>query len=271
MSSENNLTIRDYIDRAMGGRPRNKKRLSSVRTRSSAAKGFHQILSSRSAPRSTRGPAKSGGLKAADYLARPVHAKYKFKHRPALTLGKKAIENTDVFAGHPALHEPGVPTLKTAALSQPIKNDLARLRSAGLRSLPRQVETSELQKIKNSIVKAAQKYDLPANLINGVIRAESNFQVKAVSHAGAQGLMQLMPKTARELGVKNPFNIEENIDGGSRYLRKMLDSFGGDLKLALAAYNAGPEAVKKYGGKVPPFRETRQYVNRVLRFSRQTV
>jgi soluble lytic murein transglycosylase-like protein len=81
--------------------------------------------------------------------------------------------------------------------------------------------------------------------------------------------MQLMPATARELGVKNPFNIEQNIDGGSRYLRKMLDSFGGDLKLALAAYNAGPEAVIKYGGKVPPYRETQQYVRRVLRFTRQ--
>jgi soluble lytic murein transglycosylase-like protein len=271
MPSENHLTIRDYIDRAMGGRPRNKKRLSSARTRSSAAKGFHQILSSRSASHAARGPAKSGGLKAADYLARPVHAKSKFKPRSAIALGKKALENTDTTAEYPALHGSRVPALKPAALSPTIRNDLARLRSAGLRSLHNHVGASELQKIKSSILKASQKYDLPANLINGVIRAESNFQVKAVSHAGAQGLMQLMPKTARELGVKNPFNIEENIDGGSRYLRKMLDSFGGDLKLALAAYNAGPEAVKKYGGKVPPFRETQQYVKRVLRFTRQTV
>jgi soluble lytic murein transglycosylase-like protein len=271
MSSEYHLTIRDYIDRAMGGRPRNKKGLSSTRTRSSAAKGFHQILTSRSAPRSTRAPAKSGGLKAADYLARPVHAKNKLKPRSAIAPGKKAIANTDVSAGHPALGESKLSAVKTAALSRPIKNDVSHLRAAGLRSLHRQVGTNEQQKIKNSILKAAQKYDLPVHLINGVIRAESNFQVKAVSHAGAQGLMQLMPDTARELGVKNPFNIEENIDGGSRYLRKMLDSFGGDLKLALAAYNAGPEAVIKYGGKVPPYRETQQYVNRVLRFAKQAV
>jgi soluble lytic murein transglycosylase-like protein len=271
MSSENHLTIRDYIDRAMGGRPRNKKGPSSIRTRSSSAKGFHQILTSRSAPRSTRAREKSGGLKATDYLARPVHTKNKIKSRSAIAPGKKPIANTDIFAGHPALRASKVSAKKTAALSQPIKNDVSHLRSAGLRSLHKQVGTNEQQKIKNSILKAAQKYDLPVNLINGVIRAESNFQVKAVSHAGAQGLMQLMPDTARELGVKNPFNIEENIDGGSRYLRKMLDSFGGDLKLALAAYNAGPEAVIKYGGKVPPYLETQQYVNRVLRFTKQAV
>ncbi len=271
MSSENHLTIRDYIDRAMGGKPRTRKGISPTRTRSTGAKGFHQILTSQSAPRSTKAQVKSGGLKAADYLARPVHARHKFKPRPVLATGKKAMANTDIFAGHPVLGEPKVSAIQTAAPSQPLKNDVSQLRSTGLRSLPKQAGANEQQKIKNSILKAAQKYDLPVNLITGVIRAESNFQVKAVSHAGAQGLMQLMPGTARELGVNNPFSIEENIDGGSRYLRKMLDSFGGNLKLALAAYNAGPEAVIRYGGKVPPFRETQQYVNRVLRFTRQTV
>lgn len=107
-------------------------------------------------------------------------------------------------------------------------------------------------------------------MIKGVIKAESNFQITAVSHAGARGLMQLMPETARELGVDDPFDIEQNIDGGARYLRQMLDKFGGDLKTALAAYNAGPGAVEKYGGNVPPYLETKQYVRRVLRFSRQT-
>jgi soluble lytic murein transglycosylase-like protein len=106
-------------------------------------------------------------------------------------------------------------------------------------------------------------------LIKGVIRAESNFQVDAVSRAGAQGLMQLMPGTAKELSVTRPFDIDQNIDGGTRYLRKMLDSFGGDVKLALAAYNAGPGTVRKYAGNVP-YQETTQYINRVLRFSEQT-
>ena len=271
MPSQNHMTVRDYFDRVIGGRPRSAKGASSGRTKASATRGFHQILTSRSAQRSTKALAKPGGLKATDYLARPVHAKNKFKPRSAIAPGKKTIANTDIFAGHPALGESKVSVKKTGAPSPPMKKDVSYLRFAGLRSLQKQGGTNEHQQIKTSIFKAAQRYDLPVNLIKGVIRAESNFQVKAVSHAGAQGLMQLMPDTARELGVNNPFSIEENIDGGSRYLRKMLDSFGGDLELALAAYNAGPEAVIKYGGKVPPYRETQQYVNRVLRFTRQTV
>jgi len=124
------------------------------------------------------------------------------------------------------------------------------------------------QIIAQNIQKAAAKYNLPPALINAVIRAESNFKAKAVSSAGAQGLMQLMPATAKELGVKNPFDIEQNIDGGAKYLRKMLDRFGGNVRKALAAYNAGPGTVIKYNGRVP-YPETRQYVQRVLRFSKQ--
>ncbi|MGD8649562.1 MAG: lytic transglycosylase domain-containing protein, partial [Desulfobacterales bacterium] len=127
----------------------------------------------------------------------------------------------------------------------------------------------ERQKIEKSIQKAARKYNLSPELIRGVIQAESNFKVDAVSHAGAQGLMQLMPATAKELGVTKPHDIEQNIDGGAHYLRKMLDRFGGDVKLALAAYNAGPGTVRKFAGNVP-YRETIQYVDRVLRFSGQT-
>jgi soluble lytic murein transglycosylase-like protein len=123
-------------------------------------------------------------------------------------------------------------------------------------------------KIEISVNKAAAKYKLPSKLIKAVIRAESNFNSLAVSTAGAQGLMQLMPATAEELGVKNPFDIDQNVDGGTRYLREMLDKFGGDIKMALAAYNAGPGTVERYQGNVP-YRETKQYVNRVLRFSRQ--
>ena len=112
---------------------------------------------------------------------------------------------------------------------------------------------------------SAEKYSLDPLLVEAVIEAESNFDCYALSHKGAAGLMQLMPGTADDMDVKNTFNARQNIDGGSRYLRKMLDSFNQNLVLALAAYNAGPNNVKKFGKKIPPFPETKQYVKIVLR------
>jgi soluble lytic murein transglycosylase-like protein len=113
---------------------------------------------------------------------------------------------------------------------------------------------------------AALQNDLPAALVKAVIAAESAFDAEAVSHAGAQGLMQLMPATARTLGVVDPLRPDQNVRGGVRYLRELVDRYG-DLSLALAAYNAGPSAVDRYGG-IPPYRETRAYVKRVLAYYR---
>lgn len=124
-------------------------------------------------------------------------------------------------------------------------------------------KTTRRQRIDSCIENTALKYNVPKELIQSVIQAESGFRTNVVSQCGAIGLMQLMPGTARDLGVSNPFDVEQNIDGGTRYLKKMLDRFDGDVKLALAAYNAGPGAVEKYGG-LPPYRETRRYVQRVL-------
>ena len=102
-----------------------------------------------------------------------------------------------------------------------------------------------------------------ADLVRALIQAESAFNPRAVSPKGAMGLMQLMPATAAEHGVLDPFNPAENIRAGVRYLKQLLVSYEGRVELALAAYNAGPGAVKKYGGKVPPYRETQNYVARI--------
>ena len=112
---------------------------------------------------------------------------------------------------------------------------------------------------------ASKKHNLDPELVKAVIKQESNFNRRDVSCKGAQGLMQLMPETSRGLGVADAFDPYENIHGGTRYLRLMLENFNGDLSKALAAYNAGPEAVRKYG-RIPPYRETQDYVRKVLRY-----
>jgi Transglycosylase SLT domain len=112
---------------------------------------------------------------------------------------------------------------------------------------------------------ATRLHQLSPDLVKAVIAAESEFDQWAVSSKGAQGLMQLMPATARQLGVADPFDARQNIFAGTQYLRILLDTFGGDVALALAAYNAGPNAVRRYGG-IPPYRETRSYVEKVQRY-----
>jgi hypothetical protein len=111
---------------------------------------------------------------------------------------------------------------------------------------------------------ASGTYRLDPDLVNSVIRAESGFNVRAVSPKGAQGLMQLMPGTASALGVQNAFDARDNVDGGARYLRELLERYDFDLIKALAAYNAGPQRVEQYGG-VPPYHETKAYVARIVR------
>lgn len=126
----------------------------------------------------------------------------------------------------------------------------------------------DVTKYDDIICKAADKFKLDSALIKAIIKAESNFNHRAVSPVGAQGLMQLMPKTASQLQVEDSFHPEKNIEGGARYLRYLLNVYRGDLTLALAAYNAGEKAVAKYNYNVPPYRETQNYVKRVLSFYR---
>jgi len=122
-----------------------------------------------------------------------------------------------------------------------------------------------IQRYSTLIHKLAARHDIDESLIKAVITTESCFNPRAVSRVGARGLMQLMPDTATMLGVSDAFDPEQNLSGGIRYLRMMLDEFNQDQRLALAAYNAGPEAVRKYGNTVPPYRETRHYVRKILK------
>ena len=137
------------------------------------------------------------------------------------------------------------------------RESVAMRTKQGNRSIP-----SSLGEI---ISRNCEKYSLEEGLVHAVIKAESNYNAAAVSDKGALGMMQLMPGTARLLKVDNPLDAEENIGGGSRYLRQMLNEFNGNLDFAIAAYNAGPNAVRRHGG-IPPYEETRTYVKRVKQY-----
>jgi hypothetical protein len=128
----------------------------------------------------------------------------------------------------------------------------------------------ETKSLDDIFDKAADKYNVPVELLKAIGKAESDFRVDAVSRCGAQGVMQLMPKTAEELGVKDSFDPEQNIMGGTKYIKGLLDKYDGNTSLALAAYNAGMNNVKKYGG-IPPFEETQNYVVKVTKYMQQNL
>jgi len=136
-------------------------------------------------------------------------------------------------------------------VTSPFSKTLGRVKNEGVK-----------REIFSQVMTSSQKYNLPPELVLAVIKQESGFKPNATSHCDAAGLMQLMPETACEMGVTNRYDIGQNIDGGCRYLREMLDRFDGKVDLALAAYNAGPGNVEKYGG-IPPFEETQNYVESI--------
>jgi len=154
--------------------------------------------------------------------------------------------------------------------SPPARGDYVRFNVDGPPPAVKNVNSRNfpnLDKFDGLITQAALQYGVPATLIKAVVLAESGMNPDAVSHAGAQGLMQLMPATAKDLGVMDSFDPIENIDGGARYLAKMLDIFNGDRRLSLAGYNAGPNRVKRTM-TVPDIEETQTYVKRVLALER---
>jgi len=148
--------------------------------------------------------------------------------------------------------------------SQRASKPKAAIRRASRGSITRSIFPRSLEDIVQS---AGYRYGVDPNLVWGVIKVESNFNSRAVSRSGARGLMQLMPATARMHNVRNIHDPSENVHAGVRYLRLLLDRFNGNVRLALAAYNAGPGAVSKYKN-IPPYPETRNYVRRVLKYYR---
>jgi soluble lytic murein transglycosylase-like protein len=249
------LTIQDYFKQAGGGSEALSRR--SPQIPQGAQDGdFHRVLEGMqpSAP-VPAASAVRGGLRIGDYWKHPIAAKIPVRGQTV------EAAPTDGDMSTPAAEKTAVKPTESIETSYSTGSSFGAAPAA-----PDQPSTDS--RIAASIRSAAAKYDLSAGLIRSVIRAESNFQPDAVSHAGAQGLMQLMPATAQALGVEDPFDIEQNIDGGVRYLRQMLDMFGGNLKKALAAYNAGPGTVMRYNGDVP-YRETRAYIQKVMSYARR--
>jgi soluble lytic murein transglycosylase-like protein len=261
MVPKTNWTIQDYLKQAGMAADGMRRKAAVPPSPGESEHAFSRVLADTQGNARAADQAAGGGRRLADYLKTPVAAKL---HRPSNPAPAGSSSPDRIMApvcapnGQPVITEPPSTKTATQAASMSAERMAAQAVNTG----------SVTQRIDASIEKAASDYDLPVELIRGVIQAESNFQVRAVSPAGAHGLMQLMPGTARELGVDDPFDIQQNIDGGARYLRRMLDMFGGDVKQALSAYNAGPGTVMKYDGQVP-YPETRHYVRKVMLYAQR--
>ena len=196
---------------------------------------------------------------------------YKEKgHAVYATQKPEGVAYTEVFPGsgaaRPILSEPPPRVEAEGMLDKPpfgsSSTELVGW-AASCKGVNREIMDKRAEPWRAAVDKHAKAHDVPAALVHALIRVESCFDTRAESRVGARGLMQLMPRTAAQLGVRDSFDAEQNIAGGVRYLSQLLKRFRNDTRLAVAAYNAGPNAVDAYDG-IPPFSETRLYVERVL-------
>jgi hypothetical protein len=260
------MTLADYFEKAV----RSTSSMQSNRRRGpdkpSGKNRFHDILNTMTTA-SGVSDHKPRGLTLTDYRSSPIMVRADAKTRDKTLLpGVSENRKSDVKEGGATV------SLGPASLDPVSGNAVEKAdhtvdnnRVAGHADEKKifHGRTSERHFIDGCIRSAAIKHDLPERLVHLVVEAESGYRPQVVSRAGAKGLMQLMPETAKDLGVSDPFNIEQNIEGGVRYLKKMMDRFKGDVGLALAAYNAGPGNVSRYQG-IPPFKETREYVQKIM-------
>lgn len=177
--------------------------------------------------------------------------------------GTNSSSNSQLFAALlQAVLEGGTPAFQGVTSHSKDVYSTAQVNNAKLASVP-QVSNENVGSIDSVINSTAQKYGVAPSLIQQIVKAESGFNSNATSQAGAMGLMQLMPGTAASYGVQDAYDVTQNLDGGTHFLKDLLDRYQGNIPLSLAAYNAGPGAVEKYQG-VPPYKETQAYVQKIM-------
>lgn len=248
---------------------------------SSISTSFGNVLNTIQKKQSASSKTSVKGMTIEDYLNKSnrIYKPQKFETTPSSSDDSSATESaaTDSEGAKSANTSDGASTVNnggTSAISHANPSSTRTLRqrysaasstrqNSAYKSSPKSLANYRSNNIHQTIEQAARKYGVAPEIVHGIVKAESNYQANAVSSAGAIGLMQLMPDTAKEMGVTNPYDVKQNIEGGTKYLKKMLDTFDGDLKKALQAYNAGPGTVMRYNGEVP-YPETRAYVKRVM-------